>query len=244
VTVGTPTRLRPDAKSRPAAGTNPPRSQAVLERRWFRAIVVVLGAAALVVVVSLVMRACAEVPGDDPTELRGPLAAAVTGTTDQITPGEMAAGISALPATARRQPAQDEWEALLPRLEQAAQASPGDAEAQRTLALAYYNLGRLEEAAAIYESLLADGEDAVLRNRLGNTLRDLGDPAGAEAAYRRAMADDGGLAAPYLNLAEVLWRQDRVDESLATIDQGLVAVPEADRAALERARRVVEQDAR
>lgn len=138
-----------------------------------------------------------------------------------------------------QQPAREMWEELLTRLEAAVEAAPNDVNLLRKLAIAYYNLGRYDEAAAIYERLLADGEDAVLRSRLGNTLRDMGDAAGAEAAYRRAIEDDPTLAPPYLNLAELLWRQGRDEEALAVLDQGLAAVPEENRARLVEGRAAI-----
>lgn len=112
---------------------------------------------------------------------------------------------------------------------------------QRKLALAYYNLGRFREAAAIYGQLLATEEDAVLRNRLGNTLRDMGDAIAAETAYRKALANDSTLTSAYLNLAELLWRQGRDGEALAVIDEGLSAVTEENRTILERGRQTLER---
>jgi tetratricopeptide (TPR) repeat protein len=75
---------------------------------------------------------------------------------------------------------------------------------------------------------------------LGNTLRDLGDETGAEAAYRAALIDDPALPATYLNLAELLWRRGENSEALEVIDQGLAAVPPEDRAALEAGRRILQ----
>jgi tetratricopeptide (TPR) repeat protein len=170
----------------------------------------------------------------------GPLVSLVTGTTDRLTEGEASTGPTVPAVSGRVQPSEEEWAALLPRLREVADADPDDVNAQRKLALAYYNLGRLDEAAAIYERLLAIEEDAVLRNRLGNTLRDAGDVAAAEAAYRNAIADDPTLAPPYLNLAELLWRQGRDDEALAIIDEGLKAVSEESRATLEEGREVLQ----
>ena len=130
---------------------------------------------------------------------------------------------------------------MLPKLETAVRAAPDDVNAQRKLALAYYNLGRFDEAATIYRGLLAAGEDAVLRDRLGNALREMGDLAGAENAYRKAIADDPTLAPAYLNLAELLWRQGRDEEALAAIDEGLKAVPEENRASLLQERKVLKE---
>lgn len=161
--------------------------------------------------------------------------------TEHSSPATSATGPTVAPTPGLVQPSEEEWTALLPRLEAAVAAAPDDANALRKLALAYYNLRRFDEAAAIYKRLLASEEDAVLRDRLGNTLRDMGDGAGAEAAYRKAIADDPTLAPPYLDLAELLWRQGRDKEALAVIDEGLKAVPEESRATLEQGRQALEQ---
>ncbi len=126
-------------------------------------------------------------------------------------------------------------------MQEAVEVAPTNVNLQRKLALAYYNLGRFREAAAIYGQLLATEEDAVLRNRLGNTLRDMGDAIAAETAYRKALANDSTLTSAYLNLAELLWRQGRDGEALAVIDEGLSAVTEENRTILERGRQALER---
>lgn len=148
--------------------------------------------------------------------------------------------LTVAPAPEVEQPSEETWEELLPRLEAALDAAPDDVNLKRKLALAYYNLGRYGDAVAIYEDLLTAQEDAVLRSRLGNTLRDMGDTAGAEAAYRKAIQDDPALAPPYLDLAELLWRQGRDGEALSVIDQGLAAVPVESRSALEQGRATIQ----
>jgi tetratricopeptide (TPR) repeat protein len=192
-------------------------------QRLMRTFLIVAMAAILVAVIALLAGFLAH----GPTEQSSP-ATSVTGPTVAPTPGVV-------------QPSEEEWTTLLPRLEAAVAAAPDDANALRKLALAYYNLRRFDEAVAIYKRLLAGEEDAVLRDRLGNTLRDMGDRTGAEAAYRKAIADDPTLAPQYLDLAELLWRQGRDKEALAVIDEGLKAVPEESRAGLEQGRRVLEQ---
>jgi tetratricopeptide (TPR) repeat protein len=119
------------------------------------------------------------------------------------------------------------------------EASPDDVNALRKLALAHYNLGQFSDALDVYDRLLAIKEDAVLRNRLGNTLRDMGEVAAAETAYRKAISDDAALAAPYINLAELLWRQGKDSAALGILDQGVEAVPEDSRQALQKARKVL-----
>lgn len=133
-----------------------------------------------------------------------------------------------------------EWGALLPRLEEAARAAPDNATAQRRLAIALHNLGRLDEARSIYEKLLAAEEDAIVRNRLGNVLRDQGDLKGAENAYRRALADDPTLTGPYVNLAELLSRSRRTDEALRLLAEGGLRVAPDAKPALERAASALE----
>jgi tetratricopeptide (TPR) repeat protein len=196
-------------------------------------------AAILVAAIALLVGSLTDDPADTEAMLGGPLVSAVTGTTDRLTEEEMASAPTIEPAPGRLQPAEEQWTALLPRLQELADGDPDDVNVQRKLALAYYNLGRLDDAATIYKRLLAVEEDAVLRNRLGNTLRDMGDEKGAETAYRKAVTDDPTVAPPYLNLAELLWRQGRDDEALAVIDQGLAAVSEENRARLEAGRQVL-----
>jgi len=199
-----------------------------ITRRRGSALAVFAIALVLVVVVALVIGTLAEgQPEADETGAR-------------VVPLHGGAGdLRVLPAAERVEPDSEEWEALLPRLQAVVDADPADRNAQRKLALAYYNLGRLQEALAIYEDLLDAEEDPVLRNRLGNTLRDMGDVTGAEAAYRQATEEDPELAPPYINLAELLWRQGQDEEALAVIDEGLTAVPEEQRTALRDARTVL-----
>lgn len=197
-------------------------------------------AVVLVVIIALLAGTMGDGREDEGARaVQGPLVSAVTGTTDELTAGETSTLPTVAPTPGRIQPSQEEWAALLPRLEEVVSADPADVNARRKLALAYYNLGYLDDAADIYRDLLAIEEDAVLRNRLGNTLRDSGDEAGAESAYRKAIAGDPTLAPPYLNLAELLWRQGRDDEALAVIDEGLKAVPEEAGANLQAGREIL-----
>jgi tetratricopeptide (TPR) repeat protein len=178
--------------------------------------------------------------GEDPSSgSPGSLASAVTGTTDRLVGAESSGAPAISPTPGRQTPSKQQWLDLLPQLEATVRQNQDDVVARRKLALAYYNLGEFTEAEQIYSALLSAGEDAVLRDRLGNTLRDMGDPAGAENAYRRAIADDPTLAPPYLNLAELLWRRGDEDKALTVLDSGIAAVPETSRANLERARHLL-----
>lgn len=126
----------------------------------------------------------------------------------------------------------EEWQQALPMLEEAA-ADPDNATARRQLAIAYYNLGRLDDARSLYETMLATEENAQIRNRLGNVLRDQGDLEGAEAAYRKSIEEKPDLTDPYLNLAELLWGTHRDEEALAVLQQGLNSIGEESRPFLQ-----------
>lgn len=181
--------------------------------------------------------------GDDPNSgPPGSLAAAVTGTTDQLVGADTSGNPAISPTAGQQGPSREQWLELLPKLEAVAHQNPADVGARRKLALAYYNLGRFPEAEQIYSALLAKSEEAVLRDRLGNTLRDMGEPTEAETAYRKAIADDPTLALPYLNLAELLWRRGDRDLALTVLNTGVAAVPKASRANLEKARQLLAGD--
>ncbi|MHB1345510.1 MAG: tetratricopeptide repeat protein, partial [Thermoleophilia bacterium] len=156
--------------------------------------------------------------------------------------GGLARAEATTPSTSARDlTSQDEWQVLLPRLEEVVDRHPEDDTARRRLALALYNLHRLDEAQTLYEQMLAEGEDALLRNRLGNVLREKGDYAGAETAYRQATAYDPTLPASYVNLAELLWRLRRTEEALDLLGRGVAAVAPEARPALERAAEAIRE---
>ena len=96
---------------------------------------------------------------------------------------------------------------------------------------------------AVYERLLAVKEDAVLRNRLGNVLRDRGDLKGAESNYRRALNLDPEGSDAYMNLAELYWRQHRDGEAVALLEEGLLNVTPESRPVLQRALEIMESGA-
>lgn len=189
----------------------------------------------LVVAIALVVATATGRP-EHPTEASGAqLAEAVTGTTDHLTPAESLGGPALPSSPGRYEPSRALWLDLLARLEPAVNAAPTDVNLKRKLAITYYNLGMLNEAAEVYEELIALDKDPVLRNRLGNTLRDMGETAAAEAEYRAAIAADPSQPPPYLNLAELLWRQGEDDKALALLQEGLRTVPEDKRPLLQTA---------
>jgi tetratricopeptide (TPR) repeat protein len=127
----------------------------------------------------------------------------------------------------------EEYEASLPGLEAAVAAAPDDLDALQELAIAQYNTGQYDEAAATYEKMLALNDNSFTRNNYGNVLRDAGKTAEAMAAYEAAIAKDKTLVTAYVNLASLLTRKGKVDEAITVLDRGLQAVRADDKAQLE-----------
>lgn len=80
-----------------------------------------------------------------------------------------------------------------------------------------FRSGHMDEAARLGRPLSAENPHAHgVHNLLGAALLDLGDDAGAQAAFARAIAADPGAFASYNNLAIALRRQGRLDDAEAT----------------------------
>jgi tetratricopeptide (TPR) repeat protein len=127
----------------------------------------------------------------------------------------------------------EEYEAALPDLEAAVAANQDDLKALEDLAVAQYQTGRYEEAAATYEKMLAIGDDAFMRNNYANVLRDWGKTDEAEAQYRKAIDTDPSLAFAYSNLAILLSKQGDNEGALALLESGLDKVPGENKTSIE-----------
>lgn len=127
----------------------------------------------------------------------------------------------------------EEYEAALPDLEAAVAANQDDLKALEDLAVAQYQTGRYEEAAATYEKMLAIKDDAFMRNNYANVLRDWGKTDEAEAQYRRAIETDPSLAFAYTNLALVLSKQGDNEGALALLESALGKVSSQDETSIK-----------
>lgn len=127
----------------------------------------------------------------------------------------------------------EEYEAALPDLEEAVAADPNDLKALEDLAVAQFQTGRYEEAAATYEKMLAIKDDAFMRNNYANVLREWGKTDEAEAQYRKAIEADPTLVFPYVNLAILLSKQGDNAGALALLESGVDKVKEDDKASVE-----------
>lgn len=127
----------------------------------------------------------------------------------------------------------EEYEAALPSLEAAVAADENDLAALQDLAVAQFQTGRYEEAAATYERMLAIQENAFVRNNYANVLRDWGKTDEAEKQYRKAIDLDPTLTFPYVNLASVLSKQDDIAGAIAVLESGIKKVSDEDKESFE-----------
>jgi len=90
------------------------------------------------------------------------------------------------------------------------------------------NAHRYQEAlTAITESLKRFPNEAIFPLELGVLKFEQGDNAGAEQAFRRSIAMQPDAVLPYANLNGILLMQDRTDEALHVLQQGLQVRPSA-----------------
>jgi tetratricopeptide (TPR) repeat protein len=96
-----------------------------------------------------------------------------------------------------------------------------------TEAVALHEGGKLEEAAAIYRSVLAaTSGHADARHLLGVVLHQQGDHARARELIEQAIAANPRNAAYYVNLGMVLRAQGKRDEAIERVQQALAIAPE------------------
>ena len=95
---------------------------------------------------------------------------------------------------------------------------------------------RVDEAVALAQKAVAAGGGAAAKTALGHSLEAKGDLAGAEAAYREALAADAAPQAAVIGLASVLRRTGRAAEAEPLLAKVIEASPGAVEAYKEQAR--------
>jgi len=96
--------------------------------------------------------------------------------------------------------------------------------------------GKADEAVALAQKAVAAGVGAAGKAALGHALEAKGDMAGAEAAYREALAAEPKAIAPIVGLATVLRETNRAAEAEPMLNKVIDASPGAVEAYKERAR--------
>ena len=127
----------------------------------------------------------------------------------------------------------EEYEASLPDLEAAVAATPDDLDKLQELAIAQFQTGRLSDAAATYQKMLAIEDNAFTRNNLANVLRDMGDTEKAKALYQEALTADPTLVHPYVNLAHLLLDEGDGQGALELLQSGLEKVTGDDKKSIQ-----------
>lgn len=107
-----------------------------------------------------------------------------------------------------------------------------------TIAMSFRRVheGRTDEAVSLAQKAVAADGGPPAQGALGHALEAKGDIAGAEAAYRAAMAADETLMGPVIGLASVLRSSDRAAEAEPLLTRVLEASPGAVEAYKEMAR--------
>jgi tetratricopeptide (TPR) repeat protein len=126
-----------------------------------------------------------------------------------------------------------DYSAQIPELQKALASDPDNLETLQELAIAQYNTGKYEQAAATYQKMLQLKDDAFTHNNYANVLRDWQKTDEAIANYEKAISLDSSLATPYVNLASVLARQGLTAEAIALLQKGLNAVSAAEASRLQ-----------
>jgi Tfp pilus assembly protein PilF len=85
--------------------------------------------------------------------------------------------------------------------------------------------GRRSEAIVAYEQALELKKDASITNRLGRLRLEAGDLAGAEAAFREAIALDDHLAIAHSNLGALLGQRGEYPGAVAALDRAVALDP-------------------
>jgi tetratricopeptide (TPR) repeat protein len=134
----------------------------------------------------------------------------------------------------------------LPYLEKAAAAEPSNVTAALYLAMAYEQLGRLDNAIAVYRRILPQGgaQTALIAFNLGNAYFNKGTASFAEQYYTRAIEADPGYASAYLNRANTRVKTGALKEALPDYELYLALEPASPkRAQIERLISLIEEEA-
>ena len=120
------------------------------------------------------------------------------------------------------------YQEKLPTLKKSVDEDGKDFTARLDYAVALYATGDLNEAKKQYEAAISmRGDDVVLRNNLGNVLRDKGDYTGAIQEYEKAIKIDPRSQNAYINLASLqTYTLNKPQDGIATYKNAMKAIPD------------------
>jgi tetratricopeptide (TPR) repeat protein len=126
-------------------------------------------------------------------------------------------------ATVSTNPIIASYQQQLPGLADKAKKNPKDAQALQNYAVALYATGDVQKAKTQYESeVQLNGNDATLRNNLGNVYRDLGDYQKAVESYQKSIQLNPKNVNAYTNLANLyIYTLNKKDLGIKTYQDAL-----------------------
>jgi len=130
----------------------------------------------------------------------------------------------------------EEYDKSLPQLQEQAKASPTDLAVLQRLAIAQYQTGRFDEAAATYLAMIKVKDEPLTHNNYANVLRDAGKLSEAEKEYRAAIAAQPTLVVAYVNLSSMLVQGKKQADALAILDEGIAKTSGEDKERLQKIR--------
>ncbi len=122
---------------------------------------------------------------------------------------------------------QNNRSSALDYFKKAVESEPDNINYLTELAITHYQLKNYGESIKIYEKIIdIDGSNASLYNNTGNIYWIIKDMERAEYYFKKAIEIDSSLIAPYSNLALMFNENERKEEAIEILNQGIVANPE------------------
>ena len=134
---------------------------------------------------------------------------------------------------------QNNHSSALDYFQKAVKSEPDNINYLTELAITHYRLKNYEESIKVYEKIIDfDGSNASLYNNTGNVYWIIKDTERAEYYFKKAIELDANLIAPYSNLALMLDENDKKEEAIEILNQGVITNP--DNVELKMALRIIE----
>ena len=122
---------------------------------------------------------------------------------------------------------QNNHSSALDYFQKAVESEPDNINYLTELAITHYRLKNYRESIKAYEKIInLDGSNASLYNNIGNVYWVIKDTERAEYYFRKAIELDANLIAPYSNLALMLDENERKEEAIEILNQGIIANPD------------------
>ena len=123
---------------------------------------------------------------------------------------------------------QNNHSSALDYFKKAVESDPDNINYLTELAVTHYRLKNYHESIKIYKEIInLDESNTSLYNNTGNIYWIIKDIERAEYYFKKAIELDANLIAPYSNLALMLDENERKEEAIEILNQGITANPES-----------------